>query len=192
MAITQYPTISEPGYVFCTSSTRPTGVDGLMIYETDTKRRYVYDSTLTWRYLSGGTDPTAARAYATATTSITAGVTGVQVTLGGESYDYGNHFASNQYVVPRAGMLDARWGVSVTALSDGQRFFSSLYIDGAEVSRGTDGHIGAAASTGQSNGSDLIPVTFGQSVILWCVVLTTTRSTVADDVTTFLTCRMVP
>lgn len=36
--------------VICTSSTRPTGVEGLMAFETDTNRHIVHDGSL-WRYI---------------------------------------------------------------------------------------------------------------------------------------------
>lgn len=48
MAISQFPDPLDK-YTICTSSTRPSGAyEGLMIYESDTNRAYIFDGT-TWQ-----------------------------------------------------------------------------------------------------------------------------------------------
>jgi hypothetical protein len=47
-----FDSIDDQLIITCTSSTRPTGVEGRHIYETDTNKRYVYDGT-SWN-IDGG------------------------------------------------------------------------------------------------------------------------------------------
>lgn len=47
-----FDSIDDQLIITCTSSTRPTGVEGRHIFETDTNKRYVYDGT-SWN-LDGG------------------------------------------------------------------------------------------------------------------------------------------
>lgn len=189
MGIDVYPDPYDR-YVICTSATRPSiPFAGLMIFETDTFRQYVYTGTA-WYYLNGGTDPTAARGYASALTAVQTTIT--QITLGGEAYDYGNNFASNAYTAPRAGLMDAKWRVSVSAGTDGQRFVSFLYKNGAQVSRGADVSIGAA-NPHSSQGSDTLAVVAGDVFTLQAQMVTgTAKNSDPGTELTFLACRMLP
>ena len=47
---------TEDNYVVCTSSTRPPGREGTMIYETDTDKTYVYNGSV-WSCSSRRTRP---------------------------------------------------------------------------------------------------------------------------------------
>lgn len=100
------------GLWICTAATRPASpFAGLEIFETDTKRKYVWDGTR-WLWIAGVSNPTAARGYATGTTTLGAGAQ-TKINLAGESYDFGNNFAAHRYVVPEQRAYDVRAGVRV-------------------------------------------------------------------------------
>lgn len=89
--------------------------EGLLVFESDSKRIYIYTGTV-WYYLYGGTNPTAARAYASGAT--TPGVNiWTKILLATESYDYGNNFGSSKYIVPEDGLYDIKGHLVVPAAS---------------------------------------------------------------------------
>lgn len=132
----------------------------------------------------------AARAYASAATSIGTSIT--TIALATESYDTDGNFASNTYTCPRAGFLDVRGRVSTgVAMTDGQRLFCSIYKNGAEVVRGSDVTQGGAQAGG-SVASDVISVAASDAITLRAqVVGGTAKNCETGETVTFLTCRMV-
>ena len=100
----------------CTSSTRPTGSEGRLIYETDTDKVMVYNGT-DWRevYSDGG--------FTTATTTLTASVT--DPTLGTGSFSGVRYQKIGRRVV---GNMMIRFGSSGAAAGSG------FYVPGLPVS----------------------------------------------------------
>lgn len=137
-----------------------------------------------------GLRSTGARAYASAGTSIaTSGTT--TIALASESYDYGNNFASNTYTVPKAGMLDVRGRVSIAASAAGQRLFCSIYVSGAEASRGADVIAQGVNSLG-SVVSDVIAVNAGDLITLRATLVGgSAQSCESGTFLTYLACRLV-
>lgn len=137
-----------------------------------------------------GIRSSAARAYASAGTSIaTTGTT--QIALATESYDYGNNFAANAYTAPKAGMLDVRGRVSVAATAAGQRLFGSIYVNGAEVSRGADVIAQGVNSLG-SVVSDVLAVNAGDVVTLRATLVGgVAQNCESGSFLTYLVCRLV-
>lgn len=87
--------IVRPGV--CTSSTRPASpYDGQVIYETDTDKGYVWDSSK-WVQLFGQMPGFKATNSAAQTITIS---TLTVVTVGTETYDNGNVFSSNTCTIP--------------------------------------------------------------------------------------------
>lgn len=178
------------GPVICTSSTRPASpYEGQEIYETDTDREYIYTGTV-WRYRSGGTDYTAARAYASAATAVGGSVT--VIALATESYDYGGNFAGNTYTCPRAGLLDVRARTSVGFMDASQRIVVAVYVNGVEASRGPDS---TSVGTNPLGGvvSDLLAVAAGDTVTLRAQLVGGTGDNCETGAAvTYLACRMLP
>lgn len=195
------PTITDPTVtvgsktakfvIVCTSGTRPSHSAGQEIYETDTDRSYRSDGTA-WRYLNGGTDPTAARAFASGSTTLSTNGAGVTIALASEAFDYGNNFASNTYTAPRAGLLAVSGRVSVGTPAAGDRILVSIYVNGAEAIRGYDG---SAANTNPIGGpvSGVISVASGDLVTLRAGgVSAAGRATEVGTTVCYLDCRMLP
>lgn len=188
--------VTAPGGVhYCTSTTRPaTGLyAGFPIFETDTLRQYHWTGAA-WRYSHGGDDPTAARGYATVPTAISAAAR-TKVTLGAESYDYGNNFSTvnSQYTCPRAGILEVQARMSCTATTDGQRIIIEVFKNGASASRGFDSHVGAGPSNHGGGVADAFPVAAGDLIDLRAQLVggVAHNSEVGEDLG-YLSCRMRP
>lgn len=153
----------------CTAATRPTGTalfEGLEIYETDTKRIYVYNGTA-WIYITGGTNPTAVRAYRNAAFNTTVGGTPI-VVFDTENYDYGNNFATGtgRYTSPIAGLLDVKSRIAVANAAVGVRYVFSVFLNGAEHTRGTDVSVPTAGASIRTTSqiATTIPVAIGDLV----------------------------
>jgi len=95
MAISNNSTGLRPGV--CTSTTRPTApYEGQMIYETDTDKGFIWNGTK-WLQTMGRMP--SFKATNSAAQTITASTVNV-VTLGTETYDADNIFASNTCTIP--------------------------------------------------------------------------------------------
>lgn len=126
------------GTIVCTSTTRPTVnlYEGVVIYETDTDRRYHYSGTA-WVYDGGGTDPTAYHSWRNAAKALAVGAAQL-IDFDTESYDYGANGAGGRYTAPSAGIYAAHARVSINGPAVNERFIAGLYVNVAEAVRGTD------------------------------------------------------
>lgn len=120
--------------------------DGDLCVETSTDRYYGWSGG-SWRYLCGGSNPMAARAYSTVATSCVGG-TYTKLVFGTEQYDYGNNFASSTYTAPETRDYDIRARAATIGQTASERFLVSIYVDGVELAQGTDVTCGTAGATG--------------------------------------------
>lgn len=183
-------TAAVGGKIICTSSTRPASPwEGLEIWETDTDRNYIYTGSA-WRYTYGGNDPTAARAYASGSTSV--GTSMTTIALAAESYDYGSCFASNTYTCPRAGLVEANGRVSVVNPTDGQRMIISIFKNGSEAARGPDLQAGGTTVMGGVV-FDRLAVAANDTITLRAQMASgTAKTSETGEDQCYLSCRMIP
>lgn len=119
--------------------------DGDLCVELDTERFYDYTGSA-WRWLCGGTNPTAARAYATGVTSCIGGAS-TAIAFGATSYDYSNCFSGSAYIAPETRDYRIVGRGSCGGQTGAERLYASIYVDGAEVVRGGDVTCGSGGAT---------------------------------------------
>lgn len=162
-----------------------TPVDGDLCVETSTDRWYGYTGTA-WRYLSGGTNPTAAKGYATGATSCAINVF-TKLTLAGEDYDYGNNFAASTYTAPETGDYRVNGRTSLTVLGAGDRLLVSVLVNGSEAVRGVDLTNSTASSETGGPVSGRLRLTAGDTVDLRVFLLSASaKNNIAGLLATFL------
>lgn len=131
---------SLDNYVICTSSARPAGRLGLMIFETDTGRCYIHNGT-TWAYQHGGSDPVGARVFRNAGFALTVSASvPTLIPMDAKSWDTGNNhsIATGRYTVGEDCQLRIHARTSITAAAASERFIAMICIGGVENARGTD------------------------------------------------------
>lgn len=101
-----------------------------------------------------------------------------KVLLATENFDIGSNFSSYKFTAPVAGYYQFNWSASITnAGSVIYNAFASIYVNGAERSRGTRPYnSGAAFALIKSGGSDLIYMTAGQYAELYVYANTSDSS----------------
>ncbi len=126
--------------IVCTSTTRPASpIDGMHIYETDTKRTYIHDGT-TWKYQSGGNDPVGCRARHSNAAYNTAGnATPDILRLDVEDWDYGNNFNTTTYKYTASEVFNAAVTARLSIIGvAGDRVAIAAYVNNVEINRGLD------------------------------------------------------
>jgi hypothetical protein len=137
MGLTVYYPDPADRYVVCTSTTRPgLPFNGLMIYETDTKRVYIHSGT-EWKYQSGGEDPIKVRTWRSAAFTLTVG-TSVIIPFDNESWDIGGNCSAGVYTAPESCKYRINVRISTTTSAASERFLCNVGVNSAEAIRGTD------------------------------------------------------
>lgn len=121
-----------------------------------------------WIYLIGSQQPQyAARAFASGSTNLLGNAT-TQVVLAGETYDYGNNFASNAYTAPVTGLYECYGRVEAEGNNSPQGLTANLAVNGSGVSQGVEllDRGSNALDHYASVVADRIVVTAGQAITL--------------------------
>lgn len=183
--VTAFATGTRPVFVVADATARLalSPADGDLCVETSTDRWYGYTGAA-WSYLHGGTNPTAARAFSAATITTNAGAPSKKITFGTESYDYGNNFASSTYTVPETRLYDIRSRTEVGNAVANDRCFISIFVGGAEVSRGND-VVAAGTSPVGLIVTDRLALTAADTVEIWLFCSAARTNTVGSILSYF-------
>ncbi len=166
-----------PGYV-CTSSTRPAGHSGQIIYETDTGMTAIYTGSA-WRYLAPTGEIASDAQYQAASDQTIASGSDTLVAFGTTKLSSplvtrGTSGAGHYFRLNRAG----RWAINTTvrwgnSASGGERFNSIRY---AAANIASQGILKAASSS---------PITFNLSVLVRVTTAAAGTSSADVDINAF-------
>lgn len=125
--------IGGGGTQVVTSTTRPSSpYSGMEIFESDTKRKYIWDGTA-WVYLGGGTDPTFHRTRIEKNANQAIG-TAQAVTLSWQTivYDIGSlaDLAGNRLVIQKDGVYNVSTGCQWATPTAGVNIGQNLLVAG--------------------------------------------------------------
>ena len=116
--------------VACTSAQRPTGVSGLQIYETDTRKVYIYDGS-TWQYLRHTGD-------------------GVWTSFAATTAGIGSPSVTSDYMT-MDGSVTARYQVTLAGAGSATAVLLGLPVTAYSGVRGTNAHGTAFAHDASAN-----------------------------------------
>lgn len=163
----------------------PAGTQGDLYLESDTHRLFLFDNAK-WNYVYGGTNPTSVRAFLnTFGAGTVANNVWTKVPLDGETYDYGNNFASGTYTVPTAGQYLVEGKVELNSNNGTQTFQAAIYKNGSVYSLGGKLTLRSSGTNDPQglNVVDLVDVAINDTIELWMFALGTGSSNACGVVT---------